>query len=122
MIITKEYLRSHPDSIFVYGDNLLHRGKRGAASLRDEPNSYGFMTKKYPDYNYCSYYNQCDYLPILREEMLELEKKIKDFPDRTFLISKLGSGLANKYNIWDIIKPELYKLKKYSNVILLWEG
>jgi len=47
--MTKEYLRAHPEVIFVFGDNLIHRGKGGAAKLRDEPNTYGFITKKYPN-------------------------------------------------------------------------
>jgi hypothetical protein len=47
--IAREYLRSHPDHVFVFGDNLLGRGLGGAAALRREPNTFGFITKKRPD-------------------------------------------------------------------------
>lgn len=48
-IITKYWLKKHLECIFVFGDNLIREGYGGAAILRDEPNTYGFITKKYPD-------------------------------------------------------------------------
>jgi hypothetical protein len=41
---------------------------------------------------------------------------------KTYLISQLGSGLANKYGIWEgVIKNGIAFLKDISNVIFLWE-
>ena len=57
MIITKEYLRNNLNNMFVFGDNLLRRGYAGAASLRDEPNAYGFITKKAPNNDDKSFYH-----------------------------------------------------------------
>ena len=44
--ITQKYLREHSNEIFVFGDNILRKGHGGAAALRNEPNTYGFITKK----------------------------------------------------------------------------
>ena len=35
-VVTAQWLRDNTNCIFVYGDNTLHRGKMGAAELRDE--------------------------------------------------------------------------------------
>ena len=122
MIITKEYLQEHPDHIFVFGDNTLRKGCAGAAILRYEPNAYGFITKRFPNNLATSFYKSEEYKEIFRKELFYLDVKIQMNPDQTYLISKLGAGLANKYNIWEkVIQPGLEPLRKYPNVIFLWE-
>lgn len=121
MIITREYLRANPTHIFVFGDNLDRTGYGGAAFLRDEPNTYGFITKKHPNNKDDSFYRLLEYLPVFHTELLKLELIIiNGIGFRTYLISKLGSGLANKYKIYEqIIWPSLPVLLKYPNVELL---
>jgi len=120
--ITKEYLRKHPDHIFVFGDNFQRMGYGGAASLRDEPNTYGFITKKYPDYDNGSYYTVDEYKLTYITEIIRLKYEIKKKTDKIFLISKLGAGLANKYHIFEkIIEPNIKKdLLEFKNVRFLW--
>jgi len=120
-MITKEYLANNPTHIFVFGDNLQRWGKGGAAILRDCKNSYGFVTKRAPNNKDSSFYKLTDYLPTFTKELAKLIEKIEAEPENTFLISKLGSGLANKHKIYEnIIKPELEKLaEKYNNVRLV---
>lgn len=121
MKVTKEYLRSNPDHIFVFGDNTLRTGKGGAAKLRDEPNTYGFITKIYPNNNFDAFYKPRIYGGIFKKELKKLIRQIERNPDKTYLISKLGGGLANKYKIFQkVIKPGLEPLKQYSNVKFLW--
>jgi hypothetical protein len=122
IIITKKYLKDHPNEIFVFGDNLKRIGYGGAAILRDEKNTYGFLTKRYPDNNDASFYRPSEYEPIFEAELERLIKEIKFNPTKTFLISKLGAGLANKYFIFEaIIEPTIKsKLKKFPNVRFLW--
>ncbi len=121
-IIDSEYLNKHPDHIFVFGDNTLHKGTKGAASLRFHNQSRGFITKKRPSYDDSAYYRPVEYKRVFREEMERLEKDIKCCPHLTFLISKLGSGLANKYGIYEkIIKEGLRPLRKYQNVKFLFD-
>ena len=127
MKITKEYLRSHPNEVFVFGDNVMRRGKKGASELRDEPNTYGFITKIFPNYEDFSYFRKEEYKPVLKHEIEMLELFITSSTlhgtVEKFLISKVGSGLANKNNIWDMIEPELRRLKEEhpKYIVLLWE-
>lgn len=122
MLVTREYLRNHPDCIFVFGDNTCRRGKGGAAVLRDEPNSYGFITKRYPSNEDGSFFLPEEYESIFKKELDKLEKMIESNPNKTFLISKLGSGLANRYSIFEtVIYDGLIALdEKYENVKLLF--
>ena len=122
IVITKEYLESHPDHIFVFGDNLIRRGKGGAATFRDEPNSYGFITKRYPNNRDSSFYEPIDYEAIFWKEVEKLKQEIQKHPEQIYLISKLGAGLANRFHIYEaIIEPNLPDaLKEFDNVIFLW--
>lgn len=122
MQVTLDFLRSHPDHIFVFGDNLKRHGCKGAALFRHEPNAYGFITKKYPGYGDDCYYRPGEYLNVFYAEFHKLEKKIVEHPEISFLITPLGSGLANKHHIWErVVLPGLLPLKKYKNVIFTWE-
>lgn len=122
MIITKEFLRNNPNIIFVYGDNTCHRGKGGAAALRDEPNTYGFVTKRYPSNEDDSFFTPEEYETVFVEEMNKLEKYISENPNKLFYISKLGSGLANRFSIFEyVIYNGLIDLEsRYENVKLLF--
>jgi hypothetical protein len=121
-IVSTRYLRDNPDHIFVFGDNKIGRGKKGAAIHRDEPNAYGFVTKKYPNYKNESYYKPREYKDVFEKEMSKLMQRIEENPQQTFLISRLGSGLANKYRIWEkVICEGLETLKKYPNVKFLYK-
>lgn len=118
--ITSKFLRENPDIIFVFGDNLVRSGKGGAAKLRDEPNTYGFLTKKYPNNKDSSFFRPKEYKSIFYREFLFLIKEIKKNKNKIYIISKLGSGLANKYRIYEkIIEPNLKRLKSLKNVIIL---
>lgn len=122
MNVTKSYLRQNPNHIFVFGDNLKRKGYGGAAKLRDEPNTFGFITKKAPNNSDGSFYQPEEYREKFEVELRRLKKEIERNPDKTFLISKLGGGLANKYKIFQkVIKPGLKELKQYENVQFLYQ-
>lgn len=123
MIITKDYLQAHPNEIFVFGDNLLRVGTGGAAFLRSEPNTYGFVTKRAPNNNPDSFYTSADYREVYEREVLLLKATIEKHIDKTFLISQIGAGLANKHWIWEeVIQPRIREdFGKYPNVKFLWE-
>jgi len=123
MIITAQYLRENPNHIFVFGDNTVRRGKGGAAKFRGYPNTYGFITKKYPNNYDSSFYRPDEYKTIFKKELHKLKEELHLNSHKQFLISALGAGLANKYDIWNlIIKPALLELNDtFSNVTLLWE-
>lgn len=117
MKITKSYLRNNPNHVFVFGDNLKRKGYGGAATLRDEPNTYGFITKKAPNNNDGSFYRPDEYKEKFDVELKRLIKEIEKNPDKVYLISQLGGGLANKYGIYQkVIKNGLTILEKFDNV------
>lgn len=119
--ISKEFLNDHPEVIFVFGDNLTRRGKGGAAALRDCPNTYGFITKKYPSNNDDAFFTPEEYEPVFNKEMEKLEEFIQNNQDKYIYISKIGSGLANKYNIFEtVIYEGISTLEKYDNVVFLF--
>jgi hypothetical protein len=122
-IVTKEFLDENPNAVFVFGDNVRRVGYGGGAGLRDHPQTYGFITKKNPDNMDESFYRpesyRIDFLVYAVELQLFIEKNI----DKTFYISRLGDGLANRYKIWEkVIKPGLIKyFLHYDNVVFLWD-
>ena len=121
-IISKYYLDKHPECIFVFGDNVKGKGTKGAARLRYHPQALGFITKKYPNYDKDSYFKAREYMPVFQKEMSKLITMIEDNPDKTYLISKLGSGLANRYSIYQkVIREGLQVLIKYKNVRFLFD-
>lgn len=117
-LITADYLRENPTHVFVFGDNTQRVGRGGAAALRGEPNTYGFITKK----TVSECYTPEEYQPVFVLELERLKQAIKDNPDRTYLISRLGAGLANEHQIWDkVIKEGLAVLGQFPNVEFLYE-
>lgn len=120
-IITADYLTNNPLHVFVFGDNLIKRGKAGAARFRDFKNTYGFVTKKYPNNDDSSFYRPLEYIPIFQEELSKLCRLIAANSNHTYLISKLGGGLANKYQICEtVIIPGLSVLRLYPNTQFLF--
>lgn len=118
--ITAKFLRENPNVVFVFGDNLIHKGKGGAAKLRDEPNAYGFITKKYPNNQDSSFFTPGDYWHTFLGELSNLHREILMHPDRTYVISKIGAGLANKYGIYEkIIVPGIKIFRGLKNVIVM---
>jgi len=122
-IIDEQYLKEHPNEIFVFGDNLDRLGYGGAAMLRDLPNTYGFITKKSLLHEKDSYYRPDEYEPIFYKEIAKFINIAQQNPDKTYLISRLGAGLANKYLIWeDVILPKIKKLLSIlPNIEYLWD-
>lgn len=109
--------------IFVFGDNLKRVGTGGAAALRDLPNTYGFITKKEPSFNDAAYYRPEEYIKVYQREIDQLKAIIRTSPGKIWYISKLGSGLANKYHIWEEVISKRIKsdLKDYVNIVYLWD-
>lgn len=122
IFITRDYLKQHPNEIFVFGDNTERIGFGGAAMLRNEPNVYGFITKKVANYEDDSYYRPDEYIWVYAEELQKLIQKIESNPDKTYLISKLAAGLANRYKIFEeVIEPNIKNdLSQFNNVKFLW--
>lgn len=122
IIVTEDLLNSEPRSFFVFGDNLLRKGLGGAAKLRNHPNAIGFMTKKAPTNDQGACFTPEEYAKPFFEQLDQLSAIIKSRPGDKFYISKLGSGLANRYWIWErVISHNLQdELGGYDNVVFCW--
>jgi len=122
--ISKQFLDNNPNSYFIFGDNLERRGYGGAAALRDHPHAFGFITKKFPDRRDTSYYHVEEYKEVFFEELYKLAKIVEKRPEKTFYISQLGGGLANRYNIWEnLIKDNLVRtFSVFDNVVFCWKN
>lgn len=60
--ITREYVRSNPDKLFLFGDNLERRGFGGqAAAMRGEPHAIGIPTKKSPSNTEGAFFNDDEF-------------------------------------------------------------
>ncbi len=46
--LSPELCQANPEAVFVFGDNLIKKGKAGQAIIRDEPNAIGVPTKRLP--------------------------------------------------------------------------
>jgi len=121
--ITLHFLDSNPNAYFIFGDNLTRKGMGGAATLRGHPHAIGFITKKFPDNDNGSFYKPDEYKNIFKEELCKLYTIVKKYTNKTFYISQLGSGLANRFQIWEnVIKDDLINsLKEFDNVIFCWK-
>ena len=59
--ITREDLRDEPDTLFVFGDNMLREGKGGQArEMRGEPNAVGIPTQHAPGSSEDAYFTDAD--------------------------------------------------------------
>ena len=120
--VTEELLEQHPNWIFVYGDNLRRVGCAGAAKLRHHPRAYGFITKKYPTNTEDAFYRVNEYQHVFEDELSKLLMHMTEHKSCIYVISPIGSGLANKHGIWEnIISPGLQQLKDVRNVIFTFD-
>lgn len=96
---TRVYIQSHPDWLFVFGDNLERRGLGGqAGQVRGEPNAIGIATKRAPTMERDAFLNDGDYNDWFVEEKPTLARLIKASQnDRTIIwpLFGLNTRLAN---------------------------
>ena len=94
--ITPSYVRSQPDTLFVFGDNDQRRGTGGQAKIRNEPNTIGFRTKKAPRTNASAYYTDSEYkenISKMKEDLEEISRRSADY-DSVYFIPGIGEGRA----------------------------
>lgn len=103
--LTVELLRSNPDRIYVFGDNLLRRGTAGQAAVRGEPNAFGIPTKRAPSMAPTAFFSDrpdevLAVLQALRELYVLARTRTVVFP-----AAGLGTGLARMASS----SPEAYQ-------------
>lgn len=97
--LTPDLCRENPSYCFVFGDNLMRKGKKGQAIIRDESNSYGIPTKRIPSMSSNAFFSdkEDEYL-IVKDALIELwnfhlQNKTIVLPENS-----IGSGLADLKN------------------------
>lgn len=79
--ITVEMCRANPDAIFIFGDNLIHKGKApgsGQAVIRDEPNAMGIPTKRLPSNKPEAFFSDTeDEIKAVRDALAEIYKRAR---------------------------------------------
>lgn len=123
-LITYEFLCSDPNAYFIYGSNLLKKGNGDVAcKTKTHPHSLGFITKKFPGDDDGAFYKPDEYELVFFEELMKLARIIEKYPTKTFYISRIGGGAANRFMIWEkLISIHLVQvLSKYDNVVFCWK-
>ncbi len=92
----KALCKKHPNDLFVFGDNLRHKGKLGQAVIRDEPNAVGIPTKREPNWRYEAYFYDKD-LEEMKPIWDEIFKELIDHLElggNVWISDDIGDGLA----------------------------
>ena len=102
---------NHLDRVFIFGDNLIQKGKGGQAIIRDCHNAYGIPTKRLPSMDSDSFFNdEFDEYEAVKSaiEKLAVMKYSRKEVTFVFPTDGLGTGLAQ-------MKTKSPKLFKYMN-------
>jgi len=97
--------RANPGTIYVFGDNLIQRGKAGQALIRDEPNAYGIPTKRLPSMASQAFFSD------RKDEQEAVHRAIADLVKLSFTHTivfpeaGIGTGLARM----EASSPQLFK-------------
>lgn len=89
--------QNHPNYLYVFGDNDIGKGCGGQAVIRNQPNSLGIPTKKYPSNYPQSFYNDSEYLVNVSKINRALTKLITEathYDQVIFPKDGLGTGLS----------------------------
>lgn len=99
--IDRDYVRAHPNTYFVFGDNMARKGLGGQAkACRGESNAIGIPTKWFPDMGKDAFFCDRDFQnPDVQRRIGAALKEIQDRLDegRNVVIPAdgIGTGLAN---------------------------
>lgn len=96
--ITREFMRQHPDWLFVFGDNFERRGSGGQAKeMRGESNAVGIPTKRKPLDTLESYLSDSD-LEEWEHETIAPGDRLYEHLDNDGIVvwpeDGIGTGLA----------------------------
>ncbi|RLC45641.1 MAG: hypothetical protein DRH57_07590 [Candidatus Cloacimonadota bacterium] len=93
-----EQCLENPNKLYVFGDNMIRRGKGGQASIREAANSIGLATKRLPSMSVASFFSDKEDEYCIVEEDIEkiLSEMQKDLRYDTLVLpfDGLGTGLS----------------------------
>lgn len=122
-IIVRQMLKAEPDTLFVFGDNLIGKGYGGQAKeMRGEPNAVGIPTKLLPDMSIASFFRNDDYdraKPWIDAAFMRLFAHAADGGSIVWPTDDVGTGLAKlptkAPKIWRLIAVYKFALIRMCN-------
>lgn len=109
---SEEVCLLNPNKLFIYGDNILRRGKAGQAQIRDCENSVGIATKFHPGMDNEDFFddlklNQCSNIILqdIQKVIKCLSNPQRNFDTLVFPLNGFGTGLSQLPER----APEVYK-------------
>jgi hypothetical protein len=106
---TRSIIKKNPETIFVFGDNMIETGLKGQAKeARGEPNSVGIPTKWLPSGEQAAYFldtHKQAVFPKIINKFAEIREHLANGRNVVFPAAPLGSGYAKL----DEKAPEIYK-------------
>ena len=85
----------NPKNLYVFGDNMIRKGKGGQAQIRTASNSFGIATKRLPSMKEESFFNdRLDELEIIENDLEALCIVADDYNRVIFPENGLGTGLS----------------------------
>lgn len=110
--ITRDMLKSRPDTLFVFGDNMIARGLGGQAKeMRGEPNAVGIPTKMLPGMGYADFFRDEDFdraKPKIDAAFVRLFAHAAGCGKIVWPAAGIGTGLAElpkrAPKIWQLIE------------------
>lgn len=98
-ILNEALCKNNPDSLIVFGDNLISKGKLGQAIIRDCPNSFGVPTKRLPAMSSNAFFSdKKDEYEIVRNKLIFLWREHEKGKTIILPTNPIGSGLADLKN------------------------
>lgn len=108
MRITRTNLRNNPNTLYVFGDNLMGRGYGGqAAAMRGEPNAVGIPTKNSPA-EFATDNDFDIYAQVYSEVFPKLSAHLLMGGEVIWPYDGIGTGLADLKNqapnVWQLLQ------------------
>lgn len=95
LFFSKEMCERNSDEIFVFGDNLIGKGKAGQACIRDCDNAIGIPTKRLPSMKEGSFFSdRADEFEAVDAAIELVERKLEEGNTVVLPVSGFGTGLA----------------------------
>lgn len=123
--ILRSDLTSHPDWIFLFGDNAMRIGLGGQAKMmRNEPNAIGIRTKWAPYRDKEAYFSDEQYVRIcdmIHCDLVPVAEALRQ--GKTVVIPKdgLGTGLSDlpkrAPKVFEFLRSEIYALEKIEPLV-----
>lgn len=95
-LLTVSRCNKNPNKIFVFSDNLIGKGKKGQAVIRDCPNAFGIPTKRFPSNKSGSFFtgSKSDSDAVMKS-LIKLRNLSYNGKTIVFPKNGVGTGLAN---------------------------